>query len=423
MSTPALNPLVTKIRGMHPGAYDDMDDATLTKRVLAKYPQYSDLATPGGDVNNPAASVPRPPNPINQATDVYLPDNASNPGASEGAGLREGLGEWVDRSGGDVVRGGANVVKGNVAKGMHQVLSGGMNAATPALPFAAAAAPMAVARGTIGSLMGGKAASVGAEALGATPDQADLAGDVGGIAGGTVGARLPQIASTRVGQTVAAIGEPLTKLPVIDKVADALKATGKVSGKLSEIWKKVPEQPPAKLPAGFEPAGPQYQAPTGSVDNPATGGIPRGQIAEQMKQPPITRGSLKQMMESLNGPLDRSLGATPPPAPNKPIYQRGGLAEMMKSADVPEGHTAVDSSALKSYKYDAGANEFHARYRSGAMDHVFGDVSPEEAQAFEAAASKGKAMAAIQQNHPLVAKIVDGKRVSIRGSVSAAVKP
>ena len=46
MSTPPLNALVTKIRGAHPGAYDDMDDATLTKKVLAKYPQYSDLAAP-----------------------------------------------------------------------------------------------------------------------------------------------------------------------------------------------------------------------------------------------------------------------------------------------------------------------------------------------------------------------------------------
>ena len=46
MSTPALNPLVEKIRGKYPGAYDDMDDAALTKAVLAKYPQYSDLAAP-----------------------------------------------------------------------------------------------------------------------------------------------------------------------------------------------------------------------------------------------------------------------------------------------------------------------------------------------------------------------------------------
>ena len=46
MSTPALNPLVTKIRAAYPGSYDDMDDATLTKQVLAKYPQYEDLAAP-----------------------------------------------------------------------------------------------------------------------------------------------------------------------------------------------------------------------------------------------------------------------------------------------------------------------------------------------------------------------------------------
>ncbi len=46
MTTAALNPLVEKIRAAHPGVYDDMDDATLTKKVLAKYPQYSDLAAP-----------------------------------------------------------------------------------------------------------------------------------------------------------------------------------------------------------------------------------------------------------------------------------------------------------------------------------------------------------------------------------------
>src|SRR6266545_4628233 len=46
MSTAALNPLVEKIRAAYPGVYDDMDDATLTKKLLAKYPQYSDLAAP-----------------------------------------------------------------------------------------------------------------------------------------------------------------------------------------------------------------------------------------------------------------------------------------------------------------------------------------------------------------------------------------
>lgn len=54
MSTAPLNPLVEKVRSAHPGAYDDMDDAALTKAVLAKYPQYVDMAAP------PISSVPKP---------------------------------------------------------------------------------------------------------------------------------------------------------------------------------------------------------------------------------------------------------------------------------------------------------------------------------------------------------------------------
>jgi len=58
MSSTALNPLVDKIRNAHPGVYDDMDDATLTKKVLAKYPQYSDLAVPDPK-SAPKPAVPK----------------------------------------------------------------------------------------------------------------------------------------------------------------------------------------------------------------------------------------------------------------------------------------------------------------------------------------------------------------------------
>jgi hypothetical protein len=132
---------------------------------------------------NPAASIQRP-NPIASATDVYLPDNASNPGVSDGAGLREGLGEYVERSGGDVVRGVGDIAHGNIAKGTHKIMSGWMNAAAPALPFVAAGAPLAVARAGAGGYVGSKLARSGSEALGASPDQADVASDIGGIAGG-----------------------------------------------------------------------------------------------------------------------------------------------------------------------------------------------------------------------------------------------
>jgi hypothetical protein len=38
-----------KVRGNYPGVYDDLDDATLTKKVLAKYPTYCDVTTSGID--------------------------------------------------------------------------------------------------------------------------------------------------------------------------------------------------------------------------------------------------------------------------------------------------------------------------------------------------------------------------------------
>ena len=84
---------------------------------------------------------------------------------------------------------------------------------------------------------------------------------------------------------------------------------------------------------------------------------------------------------------------------------------------IPEGHTAVESSALKSYKYDPQAQEFEAYTPSGGH-YVYGDVSPEQAAKFEAADSKGKAWNDIRQNSTLVAKVINGKRVPIKPVVA-----
>src|ERR1700733_6422410 len=56
-STPPLNDLVVKWRAKFPQAYDNIDDATLTKKILAKYPVYSSLAVPS------PSSAPRPAPP------------------------------------------------------------------------------------------------------------------------------------------------------------------------------------------------------------------------------------------------------------------------------------------------------------------------------------------------------------------------
>jgi hypothetical protein len=49
--------LAQRIRAKYPGAYDDIDDATLEKQVLAKHPEYADLAQP--EPQKPAQS-PKP---------------------------------------------------------------------------------------------------------------------------------------------------------------------------------------------------------------------------------------------------------------------------------------------------------------------------------------------------------------------------
>lgn len=64
-----LNSLVEKVRGMHPGAYDDLDDATLTKRVLDKYPQYSDLAAP--KIKPPSVKMDTGEGPIAQGMTTF----------------------------------------------------------------------------------------------------------------------------------------------------------------------------------------------------------------------------------------------------------------------------------------------------------------------------------------------------------------
>jgi len=84
MATPPLNPLVQKIRAKYPGEYDDMDDATLTKKVLAKYPEYSDLAAP------PLSAAPGPkPSIITNAPEQSGLETGPlhSPNASENKGL------------------------------------------------------------------------------------------------------------------------------------------------------------------------------------------------------------------------------------------------------------------------------------------------------------------------------------------------
>jgi hypothetical protein len=104
------------------------------------------------------------------------------PGAFEGK--PENVGDYVPNTVGEMAGGVADIARGKVAKGAHRIISGGTNALLPVAPFAVAAAPGAAVIGAGGGLVGGKLFKTGAEAVGANPDQAQLAEDVGSFAGG-----------------------------------------------------------------------------------------------------------------------------------------------------------------------------------------------------------------------------------------------
>lgn len=61
----SIQDFAAKIRDKHPGAYDDVPDSELTDKVLAKYPQYSDMVTKA-----PAQSAPQEPGMLSKGFDL-----------------------------------------------------------------------------------------------------------------------------------------------------------------------------------------------------------------------------------------------------------------------------------------------------------------------------------------------------------------
>jgi hypothetical protein len=112
--------------------------------------------------------------------------NVEMPGSTEGPGLLRGLAGYEEAGPGEIGGGVADISRGNVARGAHRVISGAGATLLPVAALAAPAAPGLAARGLAGGLLGSKLARSGAETFGASPDQTDLAGDVGGLLGGGV---------------------------------------------------------------------------------------------------------------------------------------------------------------------------------------------------------------------------------------------
>lgn len=278
----------------------------------------------------------------------------------------------------------------------------------------------------------GTYAKVGQETAGQGAGAALTA--LAGEAAGPVAGKIP---AGRIAQTIGKVAKGVAEdIPIVRQ-----------GGKIAKYWNET--APKSTFPGAPEPATPPtevtqasslYRGASSPPDPTAgLGQIPvkSGQIRAKFDQQSAPTSSFSR--PNIQNLLNESLDAAPPLDPRAPIYQRGQITQQFpkaavapsedltpvlqksldqvnasKSADVPEGHTLHDSSALRSSKYDSAANEFHARMTSGDTTYVYGDVAPEEAQAFAGADSKGKAYQQIKSSHPLVAKIVNGKRIAVK---------
>ena len=141
-------------------------------------------------------------------------------------------------------------------------------------------------------------------------------------------------------------------------------------------------------------------------------GMPGKISPEAPAQPPVTPVTRKQV----GAAVDKSFGVEPL-KPN--VRLRDQIRTSPKAEPVSENK--VESSVIHSHNYDPTAKELHVVTKGNpGTAYVYGDVSPEQAQAFEAAKSKGKAWADFKKSgSPLVAKIVNGNRVPVRPVIAA----
>lgn len=207
--------------------------------------------------------------------------SSNNPGSFEGH--PENVGEYVPAVAGNVASGVKDISQGNVARGTHKVISGVGNAFLPALPFMAAAGPAAfakiVAMGAGGSYLGSNIA----EGMGATPDQADVAGDIGGLASSIFGPKALTTTKGVIGNALRTPYGPTSGASALKPGVKAVSSIGKYVGgpELAE-W-MVPERSagptgpysrlPSRLPTAlrgdpFSPDAPAVEPELGSPENP-----------------------------------------------------------------------------------------------------------------------------------------------------------
>lgn len=143
---------------------------------------------------------------------------------------------------------------------------------------------------------------------------------------------------------------------------------------------------------------------------------PRFQTSPATAQPIPSRSGLMLKGEiartptpsDVEGQLNKALGGKPL-TPNVPLKNQNRITSDISA----QGSKPTTSSAIMSYKYNPAKQEMQVTTKAGAQ-YIHGDVSPEQAETFENASSKGKAWGELKKNSTYVGKIVNGQRINAK---------
>jgi hypothetical protein len=157
-----------------------------------------------------------------------------------------------------------------------------------------------------------------------------------------------------------------------------------------------PQSPAQRLPSAFQPLPAKPPAVPGTVEAPFKPltelPIPavNQAISELGMSAPLSALTERaNNIAKLGDLLNQGLGGKEL-EPNVPLKNQGngGIVPKANGA-IPEGHTAVDSSAVKSYKYDPAVKELDITTPGGGR-YVYGEISPDQAEAFGKGEYQGK---------------------------------
>jgi len=130
-------------------------------------------------------------------------------------------------------------------------------------------------------------------------------------------------------------------------------------------------------------------------------------------------GNPRAIGKQLEASIQRGLGNAEPL--ERTVRPGVPLRDQFKPP-VAEGHTPVESTAIRSYKYDPAAQELHVTTHDG-ITHVYGEVSPDQAEEFQNAESKGRAWKDIRDSSPKVAKVINGQRMASKPGMLRSAAP